>query len=309
LSPLPAELRELSDSLSNWGRWGDEDERGTLNLLTQEVRERGFAAMRTGKAFSLALPLGPAGPQIGTAQGRANPLRWMSSVNDPLPGDDSGLGINDDVALLGLQSATHWDALAHVSSDGVLYNGFDAATVTTAGAARCGIDKVGVVAGGAVLLDVARAKGFARLEPGYAITADDLDTAEAQGRVNVAAGDIVLIRTGQIQLFKTGRRAEYPVPCPGVSVGALSWLRARDVAAVATDTFVFEVYPYERDDWRLPVHQIALVAMGLTVGENWDLEELARDCAADRRYDMFLTATPEPFVNGLGGPVNPVAIK
>jgi kynurenine formamidase len=304
----PDTLGSLAAAVNNWGRWGGDDERGTLNLITAEVRARGASCVRTGKAFSLALPLGPGGPQLGQVRGRDNPHRWMSSINEPLPGDGSGLGINDDVALLGLQAATHWDALAHVSFAGRLYNGFSAGSVSAAGAARCGIDKVGVLVGHGVLLDVARAHATARLDAGYPITAADLNAAEERAAVRVAPGDIVLVRTGQLQLLKQGRRLDYPVPCPGLSISAVEWFRDRDVAAAATDTFVFEVYPYQTAD-RLPVHRLCLVEMGLTLGENWDLEELAEDCDTDQVYEFFLSATPEPFTGGLGGPVHPVAVK
>jgi hypothetical protein len=110
-------------------------------------------------------------------------------------------------------------------------------------------------------------------------------------------------------VFLEGRRGEYPVPCPGLSYLAPRWFRERDVAAVASDTFMLEVYPYEREDLRLPVHLLHLVEMGLPQGENWNLEELAADCAGDGRFAFFLSATPEPFTGALGGPVAPVAVK
>jgi kynurenine formamidase len=305
----PDRLRELATVVNNWGRWGTDDERGTLNLITDAARARGASCVRTGKAFSLALPLSAAGPQLGQTPGRTNPHRWMVSINEALPGDRSGLGVNDDAVLMGLQAASHWDALAHVSFRGQLYNGFPASTVTSNGATRCGIDKVGVVAGRGILLDVAAAKGADRLDGGYAITGADLDGAERQAGLDVLPGDIVLVRTGQIRLLKEGRRTEYPVPCPGLSLAAVEWFRRRDVAAVATDNYVFEVYPYEAAELRLPVHRLCLVEMGLLLGENWDLEALSADCAADRVYEFLLTATPEPFTCGLGGPVHPVALK
>jgi kynurenine formamidase len=305
----PDPLRELAATVNNWGRWGADDERGTLNLITDAVRARGASCVRAGKAFSLALPLSAGGPQLGQTPGRTNPHRWMISINEALPGDRSGLGINDDAALMGLQAATHWDALAHVSFGGRLYNGFSASTVTGNGAARCGIDKVGVVAGRGVLLDVAAAKGADRLDAGDAISGADLDATERQAGLDVLPGDVVLVRTGQIRLLREGRRTEYPVPCPGLSLSAVEWFRRHDVAAVATDNYVFEVYPYENAGLRLPVHRLCLVEIGLMLGENWDLEALSADCAADRVYEFLLTATPEPFVGGLGGPVHPVAVK
>ncbi len=123
------------------------------------------------------------------------------------------------------------------------------------------------------------------------------------------SGDIVLVRTGQIQLLHAGDKMAYTFPSPGFSMKTAPWLHAHEVAAVANDTIVFEVFPTEYEDLPLPVHLLHLVEMGLTQGQNWDLEALAADCAEDGQYDFLLTATPEPFVAGLGAPVAPVAVK
>ena len=160
-----------------------------------------------------------------------------------------------------------------------------------------------------MLLDVARAKGVDRLEGGYAITGDDLDAACALGKLELVPGDVVLLRTGQIQLLHAGDKIGYTFPTSGPSTKTVRWFHDHDVAAVATDTLTYEVYPCEREDTQLPVHLLHLVEMGMTQGQNFDLEALAADCAADGRYAFFLDATPQPFVGGLGTPVNPVAIK
>jgi kynurenine formamidase len=295
--------------VNNWGRWGADDERGTLNLITPEVVARGAACVREGKPFPLALPLGPDGPQVGGVPGRINPERTMIAVRELLGDDPDGPAVSDDVVSMSLQAGTHWDALAHVTWRGRTYNGFPADSIDANGAARCGIDKVGVVAGRGILLDVARAAGVDRLAPGRPIMPEDLEAAEESAGVHVSSGDVVLIRTGHLQVFLEGRREDYPVPCPGASYLTAGWFHERDVAAVASDTFVFEVFPYERDDVRLPLHLLHLVEMGLLQGENWHLEDLAADCADDGRYAFFLEATPEPFTGALGGPVAPVAVK
>jgi kynurenine formamidase len=307
--PLPQEFHDLAAKVCNWGRWGAEDQIGTLNLITEETVRRGASCVRTGKAFSLALPLSEDGPQTGAIPGRINPRRTMIAVNQPLLGDPALFCMSDDVVEMGLQAATHWDSLAHVSYDRRMYNGHDVASIDVSGASLCGIAALPPVVGRGVLLDVARARGVDRLEAGYAISAEDLDAAEVQGGVPVASGDIVLIRTGQMQLLHGGDRKAYAAPSPGPSLKTVEWFRARDVAAVATDTLTFEVFPSERKDAFLPVHLLHIVEMGLTQGQNFDLEELAADCAADGEYEFFLEASPEPFVHGLGGPVNPVAIK
>ena len=307
--PMPEEFLELARKVNNWGRWGDDDELGTLNLITADVVRRGAACVNRGEAFPLAIPLSLDGPQTGAVRGRINPLKTMVAINEPLTGDPAQFCSSDDVVTMGLQAGTHWDALAHVSYDGRLWNGFPATSVGAAGATRCGIDKVRRLVGRAILLDVARAKVLDRLEPGYAITADDLDAAEELARVRVEPGDVVLLRTGQMQLLHAGQRWEYTYPNPGPSTMTVPWFRERDVAAVATDSLTYEVCPFERDDVVLPVHLLHLVEMGMTQGQNFDLEALAVDCADDGVYAVFLEATPEPFVAGLGAPVAPVAVK
>jgi kynurenine formamidase len=122
-------------------------------------------------------------------------------------------------------------------------------------------------------------------------------------------GDIVLLRTGQITRLKQGDKMGYAYPNPGPSLQTVEWFRNHDVAALATDSLTFEVYPSERADLPLPVHLLHLVEMGMTQGQNFDLEALAADCADDGVHEFLLDASPQPFVGGLGTPVNPVAVK
>ena len=294
------DFADLYKRLSNWGRWGDDDEIGTLNLIDEAAVQRGLDSVRTRQRLTLGIPLDDKGPQLGFVKGRVNPLRTMIAINEPW---------NDDVVTMALQAGTHWDALAHMSYEGSLYNGFPADTVTAHGASRCGIDKVGSIVSRGVLLDVARAKGVDRLEGGTAVTAEDLDAAVDLAGVQPMAGDVVLVRTGQIQLFHAGDRPTYPFPSAGLGMTAAEWMHAHDVAAVATDNYTFEVVPCEIEAPFIPVHILHLVAMGLTQGQNWDLEALGRACAADGDYTFLLDATPQPFTGGLGSPVNPVVIR
>jgi kynurenine formamidase len=307
--PMPPEFVELARTVNNWGRWGDADEIGTLNLIDADAVTRGAACVNRGRAFSLAIPLSMDGPQLGFIPGRVNPLRTMIAINTPHTADPDGLCFSDDLVVMGLQAATHWDSLAHVSYEGRLYNGFPATSITAQGAAHCGIDKVGPIVTRGVLLDVARARGVAVLEPGYALTPADLDAAAEQARVDVSPGDVVLVRTGQIGKLKGGDKMGYAYPSPGPSLQTVTWFRDHDVAAVATDSLTFEVFPSERADLPLPVHLLHLVEMGMTQGQNFDLDALAADCAEDGVYGFLLDASPQPFVGGLGTPVNPVAVK
>ncbi|MBX7160143.1 MAG: cyclase family protein [Acidimicrobiia bacterium] len=311
---LPEELKALAAEVSNWGRWGEDDQRGTANLLTPAAACRGAAAVRSGKRFELGIPMGHAGPQTGGIPGRFNPIHAFVGIDQTYTGSSDDFTDSNDILILSTQGTTHWDAIAHVTYEEKLFNGFPASKVSAhRGATRCGIDRVGPVVTRGVLLDVAAAKGVGRLDGGYPITGDDLDAAAAMAAVTVEPGDAVLVHTGQMQVLDAARtiaeRDEYRVSSPGIGTGAIRWIREHDVAAMATDNLTFEVFPFEDPKVMLPVHMITLRDIGLLQGQNWRLGELAADCASDGQYDFLLEATPEPIVGGTGSPVNPVAVK
>ena len=324
---IPAAFAELAGQVTNWGRWGPDDQLGTLNLIDEAARLRGVGSVRDGTAFSLGLPLSAAeGIQMGFVPGRVNPTRTMVSVNEPLSPDPEWIASSEDTVTLAMQCATHWDGLAHVSygagpEGGKLYNGFPSSEVTEEGAAKLGIHLIRSLVSRGVLLDVARSKGLEILEPGYPITPDDLDSACTMGGLSIEPGDVVLVRTGQVAHLalpgRPGLAGAHPVrdlvaytwPTPGLTMATAKWFHAHDVAAVATDTLVLEVYPCEVEELYLPVHLLHLVEMGMTQGQNWFLDDLADACAADGRYEFLLDATPLPFTNALGSPVNPVALR
>lgn len=307
---LPPEVKELAAKVRNWGRWGDDDEIGTLNFITDDVVQAAAQEIKTGKRFALGIPMDENGPQTGAVPGRENPKHEMFMVDVALMGDPSDFTTSDDRIVTGLQACTHWDALAHVSYEGKLYNGVPSNVITDAGASRMGIDKIATIVSRGVLLDVARAHGVDEVEGGHAITGDDLDAAAALGKVDVRSGDIVLLRTGRMRQFLEGGRDPYnAIPAAGPSLQSVEWFHDHEVAAVATDNLIFEVYPSEREDAMLAVHLLHLVDMGLTQGQNWNLEALAADCAEDGRYTCFLDASPMPVTGAVGSPVNPIAIK
>ena len=159
-----------------------------------------------------------------------------------------------------------------------------------------------------VLLDIARLKGVDVVEAGTPLTGADLDAACERFGVTVEPGDVVLLRMGAMSLFLAGDRDGYASTNAGPSLQSVDWFHDHDVAAVATDNPTFECVEFERSV-PLPVHALHLVEMGMTQGQNWNLEELAADCAADGRYTFLLSATPEPVTGGTGAPVVPVAVK
>jgi kynurenine formamidase len=314
-------VRQLFDRCSNWGRWGSEDQLGTLNHITADDIVAASRLVTSGRVFSLAIPLDENGPQTG-GFGRFNPIHLMirdgngavtnTTVRDFYGGRDRWIRGADDLLILPLQSGTQWDALSHIIFENKIYNGYDATEVGSKGALRNDIaiarDKV---VGRGVLLDIPRSRGVRWLEPGDAITADDLEACERSQGVAVGRGDIVLIRTGQMaQCRDAGGWGSYAGgSAPGLGLDTAPWIHDRELAAVATDTWGMEVLPNQTADVFQPLHIIMIVSMGLFVGEIFDLEALADDCAADGRYEFLFSAAPLPVTGGVGSPVNPVAVK
>lgn len=314
-------VRELSATYSNWGRWGDDDERGTLNHVTPEHVARAAGSIRSGKRISMSLPMDATGPQVnGGFGGRFNPIHLMfrdggdismgTVVDEFYGGNDRHLRGTDDLIIMALQSSTQWDALAHIFFDGHMYNGLTPDTVTSKGARRGAISQAtDQMAGRGVLLDVAHVKGVDALEPGYAITADDLRAAEEAHGVTVGQGDFVMVRTGMMGERK-GSWGDYAGgPAPGMGLESIPWVAERDIAGLAVDTWGMEVLPNQTPDVFQPLHCVFIVGMGLWIGEIFDLEELAADCREDGQYDFFFCAPPLPFTRAVGSPVNPMAIK
>lgn len=303
------DFRAVGSQLRNWGRWGDDDERGTVNLITPDRLVAAGQLIRQGKLFDLGIPFDREGPQPGT--GRINPIHLMSETGDQqlFPG---GFRYADDYIFMPLQCASQWDSLAHVYYDDLLYNGFPARQVDVKGAARCGIEKQAAgIAGRGVLLDIAALRGVEWLEAGAVITPDDLAAAaERQGGVRVGPGDVLLFRTGWRRKFLRERDpAAFMAGEPGLGLSCCEWLRARDVAAVCSDNWAIEVLPGESPEVFLPVHMVLIRDMGVMLGEILDFEQLAEDCAADGVWEFFFVAPPLKVTRAVASPINPLAIK
>jgi len=223
-----------------------------------------------------------------------------------------GVGFADDMVIMALQCGTQWDALSHCFLDGKLYNGYDANLVSSEGAKKNGMEKMArhIVTRG-VLLDIPRVKGVEWLEPGYAVTPADLDAALAAHNVQVGTGDALLVRTGQMAMCrKRGGWGDYAGgDAPGLSFQTAPWIHAKQLAAIATDTWGMEVRPNEIPDTYQPLHQVLIPNMGLLVGEIFDLEALAADCAKDHVWEFQFVAPPLPITGAVGSPVNPLAVK
>ncbi len=232
-----------------------------------------------------------------------------------LQGFPHGFGGADDVIAIPLQCSTQWDGLGHIFDHGKAWNGRPAGhVVTAAGDQVTGIEHLAspVVSRG-VLLDVGRVVGEnGELADGFAITADHLEaTIAAQGpTATVGRGDIVLVRTGRLTRAHRDGWGDYAGgDSPGLSFGTADWLHRSEIAAIATDTWGFEVRPNELPNAFQPLHQVVIPNMGLLVGEMWDLDALAEDCADDGVYEFLLTAAPLKVTGAVGAPLNPIAMK
>lgn len=314
-------VRDLMEQFSNWGRWGDDDQRGTLNHVSPEHVVAAARLVRSGKTISMALPYDSSGPQNG-GLGRFNPIHLMirdgadaiagTSVRDFYDGVDKHFVSTDDIIIMPLQSGTQWDSLAHIVFEDKIYNGYSADQVSSKGAVKNSITQgANAMVGRGVLLDVARAKGVEWLEPGYVITPHDLDAAAAMGDVEAGAGDHVFVRTGAITQVRArddwGDYAGGAAAGPGLD--CVEWIASRDIAAIASDTWGFEARPNETPDVGQPLHLILIVHMGLWIGEIFDLDALAEDCAADGVYEFMYAGPPLPFTRAVGSPLNPMAVK
>lgn len=302
------DMRELGAQLSNWGRWGPDDQRGTTNLITPERIAAAAGLIRTGETLALGIPLDSDGPQPGGD--RTNPIRLMAETGQEqmFPG---GFRYADDYVFMPLQAGSQYDALAHVHYDGFLYNGHPAGGLTVKGAAACGIENQsnGIVGRG-VLLDVAGHRGVEWLERGELIGPDELDEVAAAQGVDVGAGDILLIRTGWLaKLVAERSRRAFMSGEPGLSLPAARWLRERDVAVVGADNWGVEAAPGPRPDVMFELHMVLIRDMGVTLAEMLDLEELADACARDGRYAFFYAGSPLKFTRGVGSPINPLAVR
>lgn len=318
VTPGIAAIEEATEKLSNWNRWGKEDEIGTLNLVSPDDIVAAAKLIRKGKVFAMGLPLDKNGPQKGSFDGppRWNPIHTMLATGtDGLAGrydEKPKVRYADDAINMPIQCATHWDALGHVFWGDTMYNGFSAALVDSQGVHKNGIEHTrDRMVGRGVLLDVARFKGVDDLENGYAITNEELDAcAKAQG-VEIRKGDFVLIRTGHMErVRKAGDWGTYAGgDAPGVAFENCYWCHDKDIAAICTDTWGVETRPNRTTETAQPWHQVVIPAMGLTMGEMFDLSELAADCAEDGVYEFFFCGPPLIITRGTGSPINPQAIK
>jgi kynurenine formamidase len=319
-------LEKYIQRCSNWGRWGPDDQLGTVNLITADKVRDAAGLVSVGKTISLTMPYDAHGPQNGYL-GRTNPhLYQLLSGVGYLVGEQNSwethtltelrkstgkptAGYYDDVLVMPTQSGTQWDALCHFFWQGHMYNGHSAADAGTGGSRSNGVQNyTGRIVTRGVFVDLAEHRGVDTLEPGYAITTDDLDEYLSAKNLEIRPGDALIIRTG-FMAARRGNWGDYAGgPSPGLSLHTAPWIRDKDIAAIATDTWGIEVLPNEIDVWQ-PLHVVGLAHTGLAFGEMFDLDALSEDSKTDGIYEFMFSASPLPLTGASGSPVSALAIK
>ncbi|MCR2824093.1 cyclase family protein [Microbacterium sp. zg.Y909] len=288
--------------LSNWGRWGEDDEAGAANLLSPEVLLAALTLPRSGEVVQLSQVIGdPKAPRNG-----APPQHFMlHDAGDYLAGAKAPSGFQTAVDHLSWAthgSVTHLDALGHVWYDDQMFNGYDHRAARSNGLRRLGIDKAPPFIGRGVLIDIAKTKGVTRLDPGYEVTAADIEEALQSAGEALQAGDCVLIRTGWITAWESDD-VRYHGDRPGIGLDAAEYLARHDVALVGADNSGVEVIPWAPGTV-CPVHQFLIRDCGIYLLEFLDLEELSR---RDATAFLFI-ASPLRIRGGTGSPIAPVAV-
>ncbi len=311
------EFLTFADQYKNWGRWGPEDEAGTLNFVTPEMIVEACGLAKRGRVFPLAIPFDETGPQRPRHDSRRfNPIHTMLVTGFDGEGMTSDTPpirhTTDDMITMPLQGATQWDSLAHVVFQGKMYNGQPYSMVDGKGAHKNSIDKIkSKDIGRGVLLDIPRHRGLPWLDVDQAIDGDDLEACAIEQGVTVKEGDFLVLRTGHIAMCRAqGGWGDYAGgPRPGLGLQAIPWLYEKRVASVSADNYGVELHPSEVEGLRSPLHLTCIANMGMLFGEIFDLEERADDCASDRVYEFLLVAPPLPVTRAVGSPINPYAVK
>jgi kynurenine formamidase len=290
------------ESLSNWGRWGADDQMGTVNLMTPEKRKQAAALVSDGIAVSLAR-----NAETSKAEDNPQPFGHKMLYTGDSPAAGQFVGDEYTVAYHGY-AHTHMDALAHMSYQGKSYNGAEMVNVTAEGAPKLDVTnfKNGIFTKG-ILLDIPHLKGVDWLEPGTPIYPEDLDAFEKMAGVKVEPGDVVFVYTGRWKRRDTQGVWNVGAQSAGLHASAAPWLHQRDIAMIGSDA-ASDVAPSGVDGVRQPIHQLMLVAMGTPIFDNCDLEAVAAECRKRNRWSFLLTASPIPVERGTGSPLNPIAV-
>jgi kynurenine formamidase len=304
-----AEFEAMFESVKNWGRWGPDDQLGTLNYITPEHVRAAAGLVRSGRTVSMEIP-------INTVAGPDNPNPAIHFVSQGHDIDIGSGGLRFGLDFMGMachgDCHTHIDALCHISYNGLTYNGKPAEEVLTSkGATTLDIASYGNgLVGRGVLLDVPRFRGVDWLEPGEAVTRAELEACEQAQGVRLGEGDILVFRTGHHgrRLAKgawdNGPGGEGKA---GLHVDTIPWMHERKIAAFLPDGDG-EAIPSVVDGMTYPIHPLQIVAMGMLASDSLQFEDLARACREEGRFEFMVVGLPLRLPGGTGSPWNPIAI-
>jgi len=292
-------IDQMMTSLSNWGRWGKEDELGALNLITSSKRKQAAALVREGITVSMA-------HNVIKAKEENSPSFDHRMVQTGLKPDSTSSSDLYSVQYHGF-TQTHLDALCHLFYEGKMYNGFPQQTVTDSGAARLSVIQVknGIFTRG-VLVDLPNLFGEPYLKGAKAVYSEDLEAWEKKAGIKITSGDAVLIRTGRWARRASEGQWEIEKGSAGLHASCLPWLKKRDIAVLGSD-LAADVIPSRVAGVIMPVHQVVIVAMGVPILDNCDFEELSKTAKTLKRWEFLLTVAPLAVEGGTGSPINPLA--
>lgn len=296
-----AAFDQLMQDISNWGRWGEQDELGTLNLITPAKRRAAAALVEEGVTVSMALDLNKQKDELN-----ANPF-----MHELYRGEFGGHQVAGDTYSVEYHgfAHSHMDGLPHFAHKGFFYNGVPFETAKAEGAERLGIHNAGIngVFTRGVLVDMPRFLGADYLEPGAAITVADLEAWEEKHGVEVSSGDVLLIRTGRWAKVKQDGQWNFLEKAAGLHASVAAWLKERDVAVIGCDG-VSDVMPSGVEGLVNPLHELVLVGLGMPILDNLDLEEVAAAAAQRGRPTFLFVGAPLRVPGGTGSPMNPLAV-
>ena len=295
-----ADVEGWMDSLSNWGRWGPDDQLGAVNLITPETRMAAAKLVEKGVSVSMARDV-----EKDSAVDNPRPfLHKMLNVGLNNPGQF--VSDNYQVSYHGY-AHTHMDSLCHMAYNGKMYNGFPQAEVVESGAPKLAVTafKQGIFAR-AVLMDMPRLKGVDWLEPGTPIYPSDLDAWEEKAGFKTRSGDIVLVRTGRWARRDAEGPWDVSKKSAGLHASSAQWLKERDAAILGSDA-ASDVAPSLVEGVAQPIHQLVIIAMGMPIFDNLDLEAVSEEAARQNRWQFLVTAAPMAVGGGTGSPFNPIA--
>jgi kynurenine formamidase len=296
-----ADIDRWMTELSNWGRWGKEDQMGAINLITPAKRKQAAALVRSGISVSLSRTA-----ETEKALDNNSPFSHVMTATGAAPANGSFSLDTYSVSYHGW-GHTHMDSLCHMFYRGKMFNGFSQQEIGKNGAAKLAVTnfKNGIFTRG-ILMDIPRLKGVPYLEPPQAIYPEDLDAWAKKAGIHVEPGDVIFVRTGRWARRAAKGPWDVANNSAGLYASCAKWLHQHDAAMVGSDGGS-DVMPSGVEGVRQPIHQLVLIALGMPIFDNCDLEALSEMANREHRWEFLITASPLTVAGGTGSPLNPIA--